>query len=579
MQGGEGFQLIPIDLISTDPALNPRSWFDQTSLEELAASIKEQGIIEPLIVRPALEGEGFRLVAGERRYRAAKLAELAELPCVVRHLDDAEALETATHENVHREDMSAPDEALAARKILSRCDGDHAEACRALAWPPQKLKARLLLLHAHKDVLTALTERRIKLGHAELLCTLAEDMQPGTLGSVIEQKINVSDLKAKISQFAMDLDKAIFDKTQCATCPSNSDIQCSLFEETISAGKCQNRACYQEKSEAALSEKRSEYATEYSVVFLDTEKAPEDYKQLESSVVGKSQARACRGCANFGAMLSTRPGSFGLATGEQCFDLACMNEKAEAYQRALEASGDAPQTATVNAEDATDAGAKGEASASSAKTKTAAKKPDTKAASPGVAKLPSAVLKVNYQQARDWARDTVQTDPHLQMALALDALIGHRGCKLPENASGAVAGICASTSGRLERLFAADDALLEEILRLITGEQAANNGENSNILDQKPCYTASVLKLHEVNFKGRVQLTRDYLDAHTKNGLEDVLRGAGFADWYNAEQGEGAFAKLIKGKKPEILDAVEAATKAGFSVDAQYVPSVLHKLS
>jgi ParB family transcriptional regulator, chromosome partitioning protein len=111
--------LIPLELIHL-PAQQPRRYFDQEKLEQLTQSVKEHGILEPLLVRPHQHNQsGYELVAGERRYRAAQAAGLSEVPVVVRHFNDQEALQVAIIENLQREDLNPIEEVEGVLQILA----------------------------------------------------------------------------------------------------------------------------------------------------------------------------------------------------------------------------------------------------------------------------------------------------------------------------------------------------------------------------------------------------------------------------------------------------------------------------
>ena len=114
--GGEGLRQIPLELVEPNPH-QPRQTFDEASLEELAESIRARGVLQPVVVRP-LAGGRYQLVAGERRLRAARLAELDLIPAVVRHTEDWEGLDLALAENMAREDLNAVEEARACAMLV-----------------------------------------------------------------------------------------------------------------------------------------------------------------------------------------------------------------------------------------------------------------------------------------------------------------------------------------------------------------------------------------------------------------------------------------------------------------------------
>jgi PRTRC genetic system ParB family protein len=271
-------QTIPLDSIHVREDHNPRKFFNDAKQQELTRSMAGAGILQPIIVRPIKEAEtanGFWLIAGERRLRAAHMLKWKDIPAVVRDVSDEDALLMATIENTVRSDMSPAEEAQAARKILQAARNDRAEARRLLGWGESKFNARLALLHASQAVLDALTEGKIKLGHAELLSQLPAKTQDGTLPKIIEKGMGVQDLRAAIQQFALALANAPFDTTGCNGCPHNSCFQKTLFDDHLEKdAQCANRECYAAKTKEAIETKKDELAERFNAVFTDAEREP-----------------------------------------------------------------------------------------------------------------------------------------------------------------------------------------------------------------------------------------------------------------------------------------------------------------
>ena len=136
MEGAGTF--VPLGRITR--GLNPRRHFDEAKMQELIGSVKEKGVIQPILLRPV--GDDFELIAGERRFRAAVAAELTEIPAMIRDVDDDEAEMLALMENIHRDDLSPMEEAESAAKILARHNGDRAETATVLCWDSTKLNRR-----------------------------------------------------------------------------------------------------------------------------------------------------------------------------------------------------------------------------------------------------------------------------------------------------------------------------------------------------------------------------------------------------------------------------------------------------
>jgi len=229
---------------------NPRRYFDRQKHDELVASIRQHGILQPILLRP--KGEAFAIVAGERRYRAALEAygPDGEVPVTIREMTDQQALEAAIAENDDRDDPSETEQADAAVRHLAACQGDRAEAARRLGWSRSKIDRRLALAELSDTVKTALDERRIKVGHAELLAAVPKDKQGKALETILNAGLDVNKTRDLLARVTQNLSAAIFDKTECTACPFNSGLQRALFETHVDDGHCTNPGCFKLKTEA-----------------------------------------------------------------------------------------------------------------------------------------------------------------------------------------------------------------------------------------------------------------------------------------------------------------------------------------
>ena len=230
---------------------NPRRYFDRKKHDEMVASIRLRGIIQPILLRP--RGDVFAIVAGERRYRAGLevYGPDGEVPVIIREMTDQEALEAAIAENDDRDDPSETEQADAAVRYLAACQGDRAEAIRRLGWSRDKFDCRLALAELSDTVKCALDERRIKLGHAELLAAVPGDKQDKALETILKAGLDVNKTRELLMRVTQHLGSACFDKSECTTCPFNSATQRALFETHVDDGYCTNAACFDLKTEAA----------------------------------------------------------------------------------------------------------------------------------------------------------------------------------------------------------------------------------------------------------------------------------------------------------------------------------------
>lgn len=152
----------------------PRKTFDETTLAELADSIKQHGVLQPLLVRP-LPGGGYQLVAGERRWRACRIAGVREVPVVVKELTDTETMEIAIIENLQREDLNPIEEAEGLQALVDKCGLTQEEVAASVGKSRPAIANSLRLLRLPQEVRDMTREGRISAGHARALLALDND--------------------------------------------------------------------------------------------------------------------------------------------------------------------------------------------------------------------------------------------------------------------------------------------------------------------------------------------------------------------------------------------------------------------
>jgi ParB family chromosome partitioning protein len=197
---------VPVGDLTPGP-YQPRRRFDQDALAALAASIRERGIMQPILVRrdPARPG-AYQIVAGERRWRAAQIAQVHEVPAIVRELDDRDALEIALIENVQREDLSPLEEAEGYRRLIDEFGGTQEDLARQVGKSRSHVANMLRLLSLPAAVREMLDERRLSAGHARALLGAAE---PESLArKVVARGLNVRQTEALVRNAASDKGRA-----------------------------------------------------------------------------------------------------------------------------------------------------------------------------------------------------------------------------------------------------------------------------------------------------------------------------------------------------------------------------------
>ena len=266
MQDSSPFQFLAIDTIH-ESTTNPRRTFDEAKLCELAESIKHNGLIQPITVRP--NNQGFEIVAGARRYRAAQLAELFSIPARIVEIDDAKALEWQLVENSQRVDVHPYEEAQGFQRLLDIPGYDVAALVEKSGKSASHVYARLSLLQLIPAVAEAFTQERITASHANLIARLPQESQAEAFEQCWRKDWQDKEphlLPAKHvaawiqANLYLPLADAPFDREDptlnpaagaCVTCPRRSGHNTALFADVLS-DQCLDSNCYHSKVEAFL---------------------------------------------------------------------------------------------------------------------------------------------------------------------------------------------------------------------------------------------------------------------------------------------------------------------------------------
>jgi len=193
-----GIVEIPLDLIKANPE-QPRKHFSQELLLELADSIKSQGIISPILVKPS--GDEYIIVAGERRYRASRLAGKESIPVIIRDFTEEETLEIALIENIQRQDLSPMEEAKAYRHMMEKLDMTQQEVADKVGKKRSTVANSLRLLNLTEEVQESLEKGEISAGHARSLLSLMNPSDQTLLHQrIVEQGLSVRETERQASQ-------------------------------------------------------------------------------------------------------------------------------------------------------------------------------------------------------------------------------------------------------------------------------------------------------------------------------------------------------------------------------------------
>ncbi len=179
----------------------PRTKMDDAALDELAASIREHGVMQPILVRP-VDGGHFEIVAGERRWRAAKRAGLTAVPALVKTVPDQSALALALIENIQREDLNPLEQANAIHRLIAEFGLTHDAAAKAVGRSRSAVTNLLRLRELAKPVQAYLMGGQIDMGHARALLALPAGQQTAAAARVVAQGLSVRDTERLVHQFA-----------------------------------------------------------------------------------------------------------------------------------------------------------------------------------------------------------------------------------------------------------------------------------------------------------------------------------------------------------------------------------------
>ena len=267
MQKSSAFQYLAVDTIH-ESLTNPRRTFEESKLQELAESIRQHGLIQPITVRP--NSSGFEIVAGARRFRASLLAELFSVPARIVDIDDAQALEWQLVENSQRVDVHPYEEAQGFERLLDLPGYDVAALVEKCGKSASHIYARLSLLQLIPEIASAFSAERITASHANLLARLPQNVQATAYEQCWRKDwqdkeahlLPAKHLSAWIqANLFLSLADAPFDREDptlkpiagaCVTCPRRSGFNTSLFHDVQDGDQCLDSPCYQAKVTAHL---------------------------------------------------------------------------------------------------------------------------------------------------------------------------------------------------------------------------------------------------------------------------------------------------------------------------------------
>ena len=196
--GAAVLKKLPVDLMQRGK-YQPRHDMHPETLQELADSIKAQGVVQPIVVRP-IDGKRYEIIAGERRWRASQMAGLHEIPCIIRDVPDQAAMAMALIENIQREDLNPMEEASALQRLIQEFELTHQQTADAVGRSRAAVSNLLRLLELEDEVKTMLEHGDMEMGHARALLALSGEQQRSAARTVVSKGMSVRETERLVRQ-------------------------------------------------------------------------------------------------------------------------------------------------------------------------------------------------------------------------------------------------------------------------------------------------------------------------------------------------------------------------------------------
>ena len=349
-----------LDLKNVFPSeMNYRKKMDKKGLEELTESIKQKGVLQPIIVRP-IKGNGhYEIIAGHRRYQAAMSAGLETIPAIIESFDDEAALEVAMTENSQREDVNPIDEATGFKRMIDTGTEPETIASK-IGRTVGYVMGRVKLLDLCKEAQAAILKGKISLGHAQVLLRLrSKNEQRQLLAAMLDgDGMTVSGAKSIVRRHSLSLNLAPFDTNDCLSCQYRSGNQAMLFPELKDTDECSDPACYAKKIQAHYEAQAKEKEEQGFRVIRSYEEIKElggFNSKLNHRIVPKKNdadyqsiyppkyKTDCARCTDHHAWYSYEENNYNgphIETGELCLNSKCLQKMFKEVEEVKEKTAD-----------------------------------------------------------------------------------------------------------------------------------------------------------------------------------------------------------------------------------------------
>ncbi|MDH1472567.1 ParB/RepB/Spo0J family partition protein [Shewanella sp. GD03713] len=518
-------------------------------------SIRTKGVIQSLSVRPNVNNpHRLELCAGYGRRDAAIEFGLSDVPVIVKHYGDKEAVATMLTENKERENISIVDEADLAQSYLSLHDGDYSSAATHLGLSEKVFRERLQLKRLTDNVLDKLADdsNKFTLGHALILSTFDEETQEKTLSAILADPATytVKELKLRASKRQLPLATAPFDTSECKTCQHNTGEQFDLLGDGEVEANCSLASCFNEKAQDWVRTKRvTELEEKFGRVILWEAKPEADRRTVESKLVGEKQfSDGCMNCENKCVVVDDRPMRWGQHIENQCIDTDCFNTCANNHKNAQEAEKKAAQKAERDEAK----GSRSQGNSTKGKTSTVV----TTEVSPIMRKTSSAVMEDYRAQLRMSSSQVVITDPQFRLALALGSLCDLSNYE-PEIYKQQNDRFMSFNDRVLLYMTLDVNTIQSEMGKAVLHHATVGGKESTSPTDL-------MIRALAQRDDGIAVATKDWnpskkrLEMYNIAQIQQMCKDSGFELAYVAEHGEVGISALFKNRKEDIINGVMA---------------------
>lgn len=511
------------------------------NFDSFVTSIKKQGIIQPVVAR-LMPDQTLQLLAGYGRRDAAKVADLAEIPAIIRIVDDETAIEIHFRENFDRSELSFASQVVWAKRYMS-FHNDAQSAASKLGWSLHQFRERLSLTTCTPEVLEALDAGQITVKHALVFAAFESKVQNNTLAKCVSEKWTVAEFKQRADQVKVPLSNAIFDVAECNTCLNNTAQQSGLFGMEDGA-MCAKRSCYQAKTEARLADIKVQAEEKYGKVILLSQSLPSDRQTVAASVVGDQQFHSgCATCVERVAVLDDSiVGNSGAILESQCTNKQCFSNCVNTF----EASKLPIQTETENGNPVEDSNTRIDKPSKAQPLKKVTAANDSNPSN--VRAVSSVVIEKHQEEVLLASRAYLVGNDKFKLVLHLIGIMNFTGFKTIASVPNTMATMMQLPEEQLRRMI----ATVEEFAITKAKDFIRTNPAHEALA----ATVVSCAGGKEALIKAWLP-SENTLSSYTTDAVISLCVLAGFDQHVEAKEA-GAFKKMTSGKKGDVIKAILA---------------------